>query len=98
MTAQVQGIDRYVSEIKLELFRQIDRLSYEELVGLAEQFNLEIELDEIDEEAVDPRDLAFEPISFKGDIDEGYSALAADKEDEREAKEWEAGVLNTEEL
>jgi len=78
----------------------IDRLSYEELVELAAQFDLDVELQDTEEEndAVDPRDLAFEPISFRGDIDEGYTALAADKEDEREAREWEDGVLNSEEI
>lgn len=58
MTAQAHEIDRNISVIKLELFRQIDRLSFEELVRLAEQF--ELDLDEAEEPVVEltPEELA----------------------------------------
>lgn len=60
MIAQAQEIDRNVSVLKLELFRQIDRLSFEELIQLAEQFELDVELDEAEEEEVKltPEELA----------------------------------------
>lgn len=108
MTAQAQGIDRHASEIKLELFRQIDRLSYEELVELAAQFGLDIDLEEAEEEDVEitSEELAevvsFEPYdgptTFQGDLDEGYTKKYADEESEQEAHTWIEGTINFDEI
>ncbi|MEO0735126.1 MAG: hypothetical protein AAFZ52_19990 [Bacteroidota bacterium] len=44
---------------------------------------------------VDPRDIFFQPITFEGDMEEGYARLAGDEEDRREAEEWIEGTIDS---
>jgi len=75
------------AEIKLTLIRLIDQLTLEELLEMLDQFD-EYPLDE-----VNPNDLNTVPVEFEGDPEEGYRALAEDKESREEAEEWAEGTL-----
>ncbi len=82
MTAQINE-----AEIKLRLFRWIDQMPQEKLVSFFESIK----------EDVTTTDEIVPPI-FSGDLDQGYAAMAADDEGEKEAYEWIEGVINIDSL
>jgi hypothetical protein len=93
------------AELKLSLIRVIDRLPKERLIELCDILDIESvvaqpkENEQTDEakseDDIDPRDEAFAPLRFNGDIEEGYADLARDKEDQKEAKEWINGTIDS---
>ncbi|MEM9928508.1 MAG: hypothetical protein AAF840_01690 [Bacteroidota bacterium] len=74
------------AEIKLRLFRWIDQLPEERLVSFFEEVKEEVAA--TDQSSLD------KPRLFSGDLEEGYAAMAADQEGEREAYEWLGGLIN----
>jgi|GEM_PF-3611668 hypothetical protein len=94
MTAQIQKVGTDISAIKLQLFRQIDRLSLEELVEMAEYLELELE-----EEAVKltPEELA-EVVSFDSAEPQFVSYESLELDVEIDETEEEEVALTPEEL
>lgn len=73
------------AELKVEIFRLIDKQKGETLQNL-----YQLLVDKLQQEK-----------RYNGEwasLEEGYRAMAADEEREKEALEWAEGTLNTEEL
>lgn len=93
------------AELKLSLIRIIDRLPKERLIELCDILEFKPlatqseeggQADEVGlEDDIDPRDEAFTPLRFSGNLEEGYAELAKDQDDQKEAKEWISGTIDS---